>query len=142
MFDSGALPVDGEGLSGARDAAGLGETRGHGRHAGLQQAELRQIAAVQGKIRRLAPSETTLPMVWLVSTITVCAATLTSVCALESCKSTGKLTIWPMSMRMGDVKVRSLACSRSANIRQWADWRNGNAFVRGTDGPREPGLGL
>ncbi len=47
------LPVDRVGLAAARDAARLGQAGSHGCDSGLQQAELRQVASVQGKIDRL-----------------------------------------------------------------------------------------
>jgi len=53
------------------------QTSSHRGDAGLQKPKLRQIAAIQGEVGRLI-GQTTSPMVWLVSTITVCPATLTS----------------------------------------------------------------
>ena len=49
-------------------------------------------------------SETTLPRVWLVSTVTACPETLTSVCSLAIRNCTGQDTTWPMSMRMDEAE--------------------------------------
>src|SRR5207249_2609573 len=50
----GALAVDGVGLTGAERAAGFGEAGGEGNDAGLEQAKLREVAAIERKIEEFA----------------------------------------------------------------------------------------
>src|SRR5262249_50845850 len=53
----GALSVDGVGLTGAQRAAGLGKSRRDGRDAGLEEAELREIAAVEREIDEITAGD-------------------------------------------------------------------------------------
>ena len=50
----GSLPVNGESLSAAQNAAGLCQPCRHRRHAGLQQTKLHQVPAVQREVCRFS----------------------------------------------------------------------------------------